>query len=400
MNYIYHSVRNAVSSLWRSLYARFAFCVNDYPMLHHAIKSNNIACMELLIEHGADVNAKRLLGFPLLHHTIQSNNIACMKLLIEHGADVNAERLLDIPILNHAIRNNKIECVKLLIENGADVNATSLVRPFLFGFSLLYDAIRSNKIECVKLLIENGAVVNARCNNGDPMLLHAFRNDNNIECVSLLIENGADVNTRCRLGLPMLHHAIQSNSFNCLQILIENGADVKVITPEDRLVFEQMARIVLKLSVIRLLYRHVSPIRPAIKVILHKRREEAEICVELMLTPKTLLRHRPEMDTRNNRLRAALSKACKEGQEDVAVCLIQMGADPWCAGLCVDTGKDIESPWESCAYFEDMKREMENAYNRRLFVVVSVVDKFGDNLSKRLKERDLDVWRICLSFLF
>lgn len=59
-----------------------------YPM-HFAVNSS-VEMIQLLIEHGADVNVKDEKGKTPLHITAVTPSVEKMQLLIEHGADVNA----------------------------------------------------------------------------------------------------------------------------------------------------------------------------------------------------------------------------------------------------------------------------------------------------------------------
>jgi ankyrin repeat protein len=80
----------------------------------------------LYIKKGADVNAQSDDGFTALHHAVFSNDINIVKLLIENGASVNLRdfdsRLtpLDWMTIEFGVYSN--ELFKLLIKNDASVN--------------------------------------------------------------------------------------------------------------------------------------------------------------------------------------------------------------------------------------------------------------------------------------
>jgi ankyrin repeat protein len=80
----------------------------------------------LLIEAGADVNAKDVDGLTPLMKTARFSSIpAITSLLIEKGADVNANDMYcRTPLMFAAAYSSTPEIVSLLIEKGADVNAT------------------------------------------------------------------------------------------------------------------------------------------------------------------------------------------------------------------------------------------------------------------------------------
>jgi ankyrin repeat protein len=78
--------------------------------------------------------------------------IAVVKLLIEVGADVNAKNINGTTVLMWASRYDKLEIVKYLIENGADINAKNF-----FGSTALNIVICNNKLNIINLLKKYGA---------------------------------------------------------------------------------------------------------------------------------------------------------------------------------------------------------------------------------------------------
>ena len=72
---------------------------------------------KVLIEHGADVNAKNKYGWTPLFYTC---DVDMAKLLVEHGADVNAkDNREDTPLHNPG----SADMANFLIEHGADLHA-------------------------------------------------------------------------------------------------------------------------------------------------------------------------------------------------------------------------------------------------------------------------------------
>ena len=86
---------------------------------------SNIAVVELLLFHGANVNAKDGFGCtPLLYNALIWGHLDVMELLIKHGADVNAKNDEDGGTTLHgAASGGDLEAVKLLISHGADIHA-------------------------------------------------------------------------------------------------------------------------------------------------------------------------------------------------------------------------------------------------------------------------------------
>lgn len=103
-------------------------------------------------------------GATLLHIAALRNRIEVVKLLIERGADVNAKGgWWVVTPLHWAADNGHTEMVWLLLEQGADVNA----RTEEHGYTPLHWAANNGHRATVELLIAAGADVYAQSDNGD-----------------------------------------------------------------------------------------------------------------------------------------------------------------------------------------------------------------------------------------
>eukprot|EP01041_Mallomonas_annulata_P000120 gene120-177_t len=377
-----------------------SLCIrHDYP----------IEYIQLLIDHGADVNAVTDGSVPL-QLALERKNIECMKLLIEHGADFNVlvATVFNInqTLISWCIMNRRpIEYIQLLIGHGADVNAVTN------GTSVLSKCIQSYSHPClvyVGLLIDHGADVNKRNQNGSvPLQLAIDRK--NIECMKLLIDHGADVNAVTNNGMSLLSKCVlcYNKHLEYSWTLITNGADVNFTTTWGPKVVDLAVHNKNTVQT-RLLIRHGARLTYGTKNYLHKERLKTQIKAEDMMsmtipTPlDDLSEDITERDTsRENRFRLALSKACEERDMEVALCLVAMGVDPWSVDTMTitmtTTKKDLQlsEPWEG--YYAE---ELERVWRRRMFISLSVVDACRDsnnninNLFKWLKDRNLDVWRI------
>ncbi len=208
-------------------------------LLHLAAEEGHLKIAKLLIENGADVNAKHSLGGTPLHLAASRDHLKIAKLLIENGADVNAKDSLGGTPLHLAASRDHLKIAKLLIENGADVNAKDSLKETAFYF-----ATKRRHLEIAKLLIENGADVNTKASSGTTLFHWALENDH-LEIVKFLIENGADVNVKdAKNGQTVLYLAIKRDYFfeitinrpylEITKLLIENGADVNAKTNDSQ----------------------------------------------------------------------------------------------------------------------------------------------------------------------
>jgi len=124
--------------------------------------------VELLLKHGADVNARDDTGSIPLHSESSGGHVGVMELHLRRGAEVNARDEMNFIPLHCASLGGYVEAIKLLLKHGADVNAKteSQLTPVYFA------SIRGHE-EATKLLLEHGADFNAR-NNQNLTPLHSI----------------------------------------------------------------------------------------------------------------------------------------------------------------------------------------------------------------------------------
>ena len=157
----------------------------DYPTRKPDM--DHLAYIQLLLEHGADVNARmssstetRTIfthqwlyeeGATPFLRAAQSGDLTLMKLLLEHGADPSIPTEHDVTPLMVAAgigwvegvtyewsKAQTYEVVKLLLDLGADVNA----RDTLDGRVALMGAAHKGRPDVVQLLVDHGADLAAR----------------------------------------------------------------------------------------------------------------------------------------------------------------------------------------------------------------------------------------------
>ena len=155
-----------------------------------------------------------------------------MKLLIEHGANINAkDKMGRTPLYCALERGNDIEMVKFFVENGADVHST-MKRGTLLHTACPYPSSPSreekyNIIEMIKLLVEYGVNVNMKNEKGDTPLHMVCRCNNYVDATKLFIELGVDPNVKNNEGVRPLHLAAGMNrNFANVKVLIDNGVEV------------------------------------------------------------------------------------------------------------------------------------------------------------------------------
>ena len=205
--------------------------------LHMASLCGRVDVVEVLLDHGATSSLPGNLGRTPLHLVAGSryypiqNCVRIAKLLMEHGADINAQDRDSITPLHAASYLGKVEMVQLLLECGAKADSES--NPIL-GRTLLHLVASGvcgfgyNGGRITELLLEHGAGVNTQDKeNVTPLHLASYLG--RVEISQVLLKHGANANTKCKLGRTPLHLVAEGKHENgvCItDLLLEHGADV------------------------------------------------------------------------------------------------------------------------------------------------------------------------------
>ena len=87
--------------------------------LHAAVAGRNFDLVEMLVEHGAPVNARQHGGWTPLHAAAQNGDAAIVGLFITHGADINARADNQQLPIDLALAKGNSAIVNLLEQHGA-----------------------------------------------------------------------------------------------------------------------------------------------------------------------------------------------------------------------------------------------------------------------------------------
>ena len=222
--------------------------------LFAALEQDHVEIMELLLEYGANVDARETTGETVLLKVLsrpqQHNLVKIVKILLKHGADVNARTTGLRSSLHLAEYRGELKVAQMLLDHKPDVNSqdkdgkTPLhilleYRTNNEGIALNHalfergaEVSRRDKIllKYVQMLLEHSADANVENSIGNPplhVLSESRTNDegNALDLALFLLKLGADVNRKDKRNETPLHLAIRRAWFRFARILLDHGAD-------------------------------------------------------------------------------------------------------------------------------------------------------------------------------
>ncbi|MFC1552507.1 ankyrin repeat domain-containing protein [Candidatus Latescibacterota bacterium] len=191
---------------------------NDWTPLHRAAVGNQIETAQLLLDRGADIEAKDYQGWPPLYYSAWYGYTEMVQLLFDRGADIEAKNNDGRTILLGIAGSGKTENLLLLIEMGADIEAKDNE-----GNTLLHNFVLYGNAETVQLLLDRGADIEAKNNYGGTPLHRA----NKTETLQLLLDRGADIEAKNNSGWTPLYRAVENGRTEKVQLLLDRGADIE-----------------------------------------------------------------------------------------------------------------------------------------------------------------------------
>jgi len=104
---------------------RDAFSPDGFPSLGLAVFFGRLETAQALLELGADARlaSTNAMHVAPIHAAAAAGRVDLARILLEHGADPNARQESDFTPLHEAARSGNLELTRLLVEHGADVNA-------------------------------------------------------------------------------------------------------------------------------------------------------------------------------------------------------------------------------------------------------------------------------------
>jgi len=216
----------------------------DGPLMRAALNGDRVPMMELLVAHGANVNALWHGSFPIVFAPCESLHPLALRWLLEHGADPNCDETtaLDYVIETYVRSPQRLAtCIELLIAAGGTTK---------YNAPGVLEILRGQRDRLAELLAADPGLVDRRfpelaCGSSGgrtltlkgATLLHLAAEYGYRDEALALLDRGADVNARAALDeagvggqTPIFHAVTQSGGegLALAQLLIERGADLSI----------------------------------------------------------------------------------------------------------------------------------------------------------------------------
>ncbi|CDQ67034.1 unnamed protein product [Oncorhynchus mykiss] len=168
-----------------------------------AVGRERVACVEALLEKGADPELATKERETPLYKACERENAEIVAMLLNHGAVVNKHCIQGWTALQEAVSRNSVEICEMLLKAGAKLSPTNM-----YGITPLFTAAQSGCVETLRFLIKHGADINSEASDGATALYEAAKNGHE-DIVKLLLSQNADANKAGKKGLLPLHIAAQ-----------------------------------------------------------------------------------------------------------------------------------------------------------------------------------------------
>lgn len=186
-----------------------------------AASKGNLRLVKILLDRGADVNAKTYMDQTALYVSANNGFINVVNILLDHGADakIRVKKSYESAAIA-AITSGHLHILKRLIDHEPEL----LKLPTVSGATILHAAAQIGRESSVEMLLKAGAQVDLKKKDGTTALSCAAALGH-ANIVKLLLSHGASLEGRNGFGATPLHLACNAKELPMIQLLLESKAD-------------------------------------------------------------------------------------------------------------------------------------------------------------------------------
>ena len=183
----------------------------------------NPSVIQLLLDHGAHVNARDTHGLTPLHEAVSHDKHELTLMLLRNGAQADGKATASDPANASNPRSTdglgsrtpllltayhwSIPTIRSLLSYGADINARTADLDGASGETLLHLAASDNQPRVVAMLLDARADINIKDYVYENTALHKAAFKGHLDVIRTLLGKGADVNLRNKKGRTSVEHA-------------------------------------------------------------------------------------------------------------------------------------------------------------------------------------------------
>ncbi|XP_072289921.1 ankyrin repeat and SOCS box protein 12-like [Eucyclogobius newberryi] len=210
--------------------------------LRTAAAQGHLRCLELLLEHGAEVDSLDVKAQTPLFTAVSGKHLDCVAALLKSGADPNGSQYNNCSPVLTAAREGDVEVLRELLRHGAEVDVKPKVPEWAANATAcrgpLYISAVYGHLDCFKLLLLHGANPDFNCTD-EKMLARikqpktvlevCLRYGCGVEYIQLLIDFGANVH------LPTLIVDKMTKQNEALGVLLQQRVSPRSLMSQTRL---------------------------------------------------------------------------------------------------------------------------------------------------------------------
>ncbi|MDG7052918.1 MAG: ankyrin repeat domain-containing protein, partial [Wolbachia endosymbiont of Alcedoecus sp.] len=187
---------------------------NSSTPLHLAIQGNKPSTVKLLLNKGANINAKDKDGKTPLGLAVQEGYTDIVQIIEQVQSDLDKELLT-------AVQNGDLNKVKSLISRSANVNTRDK-----YSWTPLHWAAYKGHLEVAEFLVKKGADINA-ADKGPygKKSIHVAAENNSKDIIEFFLSEGVSINDTDKQGYTPLHYAAWRGRLEVAKFLIEEYAN-------------------------------------------------------------------------------------------------------------------------------------------------------------------------------